>query len=95
MMFDEEAESMKSFTVRGIDDKLYNEIKRCSSDRSMSINKFILSILKVSTGLEKDKKYTKIYNDLDSLFGKWTVEEHNLITKKITSERAADKELWK
>ena len=82
---------MKSFTIRGIDDKLYNEIKKRSSDRSMSINKFILSILKAGTGLEKDKKYTKIYNDLDVLFGKWSEEKYNLITKKVTSERAVDK----
>ncbi len=40
-------------------------------------------------------KYTKTYDDLDSLFGKWEVKEHQLITKKIGSERVIDKELWK
>ena len=39
-------EAVKSFTVRGIDDKLYDEIKKHSADKSLSINKFILSLLK-------------------------------------------------
>lgn len=90
----EVVESMKSFTIRGIDDKLYDEIKKHSADKSVSINKFILSLLKVSAGFEKEKKYTKSYGDLDELFGKWSREEYDLITKKISSERVIDKELW-
>lgn len=85
---------MKSFTLRGIDDKLYDEIKKRSADKSTSINKFILTLLKVNTGFKKEKKYTKSYSDLDELFGKWSREEYDLITKKIISERAIDKELW-
>ena len=87
-------EAVKSFTVRGIDDKLYDEIKKHSADKSLSINKFILSLLKVIAGFEKEKKYTKLHNDLDELFGKWSSEEYDLITKKISSERVIDKELW-
>ena len=49
----------------------------------------------MSTGFEKEKKYTKSYSDLDELFGKWSKEEYYLITKKIGSERIIDKELWK
>jgi len=85
---------MKSFTLRGIDNKLYDEIKKRSAYKSTSINKFILTLLKVSTGFEKEKKYTKSYDDLDELFGKWSREECDLITKKISSERVVDKELW-
>jgi hypothetical protein len=86
---------MKSFTIRGIDDKLYDEIKKHSADKSTSINKFILMLLKVNTGFEKEKEFTKSYNDLDELFGKWSIEEYDLITKKINSERVVDEELWK
>ena len=86
---------MKSFTIRGIENELYNEIKKLSDDKSMSVNKFILALLKEDTGLKKDKKYTRVYDDIDSLFGKWKAKEHRLITKKISSERVIDKELWK
>jgi hypothetical protein len=86
---------VKSYTIRGIDDKLYNEIKKHSAENSISINKFILSVLKVSAGFEKEKKYTKSYNDLDELFGNWSSKEYDLITKKISSERVIDEELWK
>jgi len=85
---------VKSFTIRGIDDKLYDEIKKYSADKSLSINKFIISLLKMSAGFEKEKKYTKLHSDLDELFGKWSSEEYDLITKKISSERVIDKELW-
>jgi hypothetical protein len=79
--------NMKSFTIRGIDDKLYDEIKKHSADKSTSINKFILMLLKVDTGFEKEKEFTKSHSDLDELFGKWSNEEYDLITKKISSER--------
>jgi hypothetical protein len=87
--------TMKSFTIRGIDDKLYDEIKKHSANKSTSINKFILSLLKVNTGFEKEKDFTESYDDLDELFGKWSSEQYDLITKKINSERIIDKELWK
>ncbi len=86
---------MKSYTLRGIDDKLYEEIKKHSAEKLTSINKFILSLLKVNTGFEKEKEFTKSYDDIDELFGKWSGEEYDLITGKINSERIIDKELWK
>jgi len=51
---------MKSFTIRGIDDRLYDEIKKRSANKSTSINKFILTLLEVSTGFKKEKKKSVI-----------------------------------
>lgn len=85
---------MKSFTIRGIDEELYNEIKKRSNHQSVSINKFILSILKKELGFNDQKKYQKVYDDLDFLFGRWSQEEYELITRKIESERTVDKEIW-
>ena len=59
--FLEVVETVKSFTLRGIDDKLYDEIKKHSADKSLSINKFIISLLKTSAGFEKEKKFTILH----------------------------------
>ncbi len=40
------------------------------------------------------KKYTKKYNDLDHLFGKWTNAEFDKIQGIINSQRKIDLELW-
>ncbi|MBC7334164.1 MAG: antitoxin [Actinobacteria bacterium] len=85
---------MKSFTIRGIDEDLYNEIRKRCNRQSVSINKFILSILKKELGFNDQKKYQKVYDDLDFLFGRWSQEEYDLITRKIESERTVDKEIW-
>ena len=85
---------MKAITIRGIDPELDEKLKSVSSKQGKSINQLILEILKKSLGLEKTKKYTTEYDDLDDLFGVWTDDEFNGISGKIIQERQIDPELW-
>ena len=85
---------MKAITIRGIDPELDEKLKSVSSKQGKSINQLILEILKKSLGLEKTKKYTKEYDDLDDLFGVWTDDEFDSISGKIIQERQIDPELW-
>jgi hypothetical protein len=86
---------MKSFTVRGIDDALDEKLKEKARESGMSINQFVINVLKEQLGLKKRKKYTAVHSDLDHLFGKWSEEEFQRIQGKIDAERAVDAELWK
>nr|HID58907.1 toxin-antitoxin system HicB family antitoxin [Desulfobacterales bacterium] len=85
---------MKTITVRGIDPDLAERLKRTAADQSKSINQLVLDILRRSLGMEKQKRFTRIYKDLDHLFGSWTEEEFRAIQDKITLERKIDEELW-
>jgi hypothetical protein len=42
----------------------------------------------------KENKYSREYDDLDDLFGKWSEDEFNEINVKITKERQIDQNLW-
>lgn len=86
---------MKAITIRGIDPELDERLKLVSADQGKSINRLILEIIRKNLGLEKSKKFTKEYDDLDGLFGRWTNEEFDSISDKINQERRIDPELWK
>jgi len=85
---------MKAITIRGIDPELDKKLKLISSNQGKSINRLILEMIRKSLGLEKTKKYTKEYDDLDDLFGSWTDGELDIISSKINQERQIDPELW-
>ena len=55
----------------------------------------MLDILKRHLGLEKEKRYTRPYDDLDILFGRWSEEDFKRIQNKVDDERCIDEELWK
>lgn len=86
---------MRSLSIRGVDEQLATTLKQRAKESKKSINQFILETLRKHVGLEKEKHFTKEYDDLDSLFGRWSEEEFNQIQEKIDSERQIDGELWK
>ena len=86
---------MKNFTVRGVDHALDEKLREKAHESGMSINQFVISVLKERLGLKNEKRFTAVHSDLDHLFGKWSEEEFQRIQGKIDSERAVDPELWK
>ena len=86
---------MKSVTLRGVDSDLAEKLKTTAKDQGKSINQLAIDLIKESLGLSKVKKFSRIYTDLDHLFGKWSDEEFKTISKAIDYERRIDPELWK
>ena len=86
---------MKSLSVRGIDSHLAAMLKEKARESKKSINQFVLEVLRKHVGLEKEKRFTQVHNDLDDLFGQWSKEDYSLIQGKIDTERQVDTELWK
>jgi len=86
---------MKAITIRGIDPEVDEKLKKTAKEQGKSTNQLVLEMIRKNLGIEKEKKYSREYNDLDSLFGKWSEEEYKDITKKIERERTIDNELWK
>ena len=85
---------MKANTIRGIDPEMAERLKNFASRQRKSINQVILEMLRQELGIEKRKRYTRTYDDLDELFGRWSDSEFEQIQGSIDKERKIDPELW-
>ena len=85
---------MKAITIRGIDSELSEKLKQTAKRDNKSVNQLTLELIQESLGLKKDKTFSKEYDDLDELFGRWSEDEFNAIEKKIVNERSIDPEIW-
>ena len=78
---------MKTITVRGIENELAEKLKDIAKQEGKSVNRHILETLKKSCGLEKEKKFSRIYRDMDHLFGKWSAEDFKRIQDNFNIDR--------
>ena len=85
---------MKAITIRGIDSSVFSELKQVAKNEKKSVNQLVLDMIKQNIGIQKKKKYTIKYDDLDHLFGSWTDAEFHEVQGIIDSQRKIDKELW-
>ena len=86
---------MKAVTIRGVDADVAEKLKAYAKAQGKSINQVILDILKTGVGLKKDKTYSREYDDLDDLFGRWSEDEFNDISARIEQGRQIDPEMWR
>ncbi|MGC9367727.1 MAG: toxin-antitoxin system HicB family antitoxin [bacterium] len=84
---------MKSYSIRGIDKELDKKIKEYAKNNNMSINQWILSVLRKITGLEQEKIF-KEYHDLDFLAGGWSEQDLNEFNQATSDFRKIDPDLW-
>ena len=85
---------MKAITIRGVEPEVADKLKMIAEEKGKSINQIVLDIIKKNLGLHKEKKYTREYDDLDTLFGRWSEDEFSVIDNTINQSRQIDKELW-
>jgi hypothetical protein len=79
--------TMKTITVRGIDASLAEKLKQTAKKEGKSVNQLVLDSIRDHLEENERKKFTRIYHDMDHLFGKWTQAEFETIQGKIDSER--------
>jgi len=85
---------MKAITIRGIDSSISSKLKQVAKNEKKSVNRLVLDMIKQNIGMQKKKKYTITYDDLDHLFGIWTDAEFNKIQSIIDGQRKIDRGLW-
>ena len=85
---------MKAITIRGVEPAVAEKLKLTAAKQNKSLNQLVLEFIKKSLGMEKEKKYSRNYDDLDHLFGSWDEKEFDAIQKKINQERQIDQDLW-
>lgn len=85
---------MKAITIRGIDSEISSKLKQLAENEKKSVNQLVLDLIKQNIGMQKEKRFTRIYHDLDDLFGQWSDAEFEKIQKSIERQRKIDPELW-
>jgi plasmid stability protein len=86
---------MKTLSIRGVDEDLGKLIKLAAKKEEKSVNNFVLDVLRKQVGTGKEKRFSREWHDLDSLFGSWSAEEYADIQGRIDAQRQVDDELWK
>ena len=85
---------MKTITIRGMDASTSSRLKQVANNEKKSVNQLVLDMIKQNIGIQK-QRYTKRYDDLDNLFGRWTDDEFERIQGIIDYQRQVDPELWR
>ena len=85
---------MGSLSIRGVDENTAKLLKKNAEQNQTSVNQVVLEAIKKHLGVDKEKRFTREWQDLDQLFGKWSKAEHDRIQEKIDTERQIDHELW-
>jgi len=86
---------MKAISIRGIEQEVSEKLKLVAQKSGKSVNQYIIDLIKKNMGMQKEKKYSRTYDDLDHLFGRWSDSEFERIRKSVDSQRKIDMELWK
>ncbi len=85
---------MKTMTIRGIDPGLDRVIKSQAKQSSLSVNQWVLQVLRKVTGWGKEPMFKK-HHDLDVLAGGWSKEEAKVFQKNTQIFERIDEDVWK
>ena len=85
---------MKTITIRGIEPGLDRVIKSRAKQNNLSVNQWILQVLKKVTGMGKEPVFKK-HSDLDALAGGWSKEEVKSFQKNTQVFERIDEDVWK
>ena len=85
---------MKAVTIRGVEPEMAQKLKITAKEKGLSVNQLIIDLIKTNLGLKKEKEFSREYDDLDDLFGRWSDDEFEEINAAVTHGRQIDPELW-
>lgn len=83
---------MHNLHLRNIDDHLMLTLKQRAAQKSVSMNKFILMLLK--SCVDPMPNRVTIRHDFDEFLGSWTIAESKAFAKNTAHFSKIDKELW-
>lgn len=85
---------MNTITIRGITAEMAREIKKRAGEGKLSINEWLLRLLKQSVGLDKKPLFPE-HHDLDNLSGGWSEKEAEEFNRRLECFDRIDREQWK
>lgn len=86
---------MTQITIRGIDEQLHQALRRTAENKGLSMNRYVLNLLKDSQGQAYGGPNNGVeFDDLDHLAGSWSQEEFEQFTEQLQDQRSIDSALW-
>jgi hypothetical protein len=85
---------MATMSIRGLDDKALNRLKRQAEQEGSSLNSLVLRLLQ-DTGTPVQLNVTKKFDDLNTLAGTWGEEEAHAFERNTAAFAEVDAALWK
>ncbi len=86
---------MKQLTVRGVDEKLHTTLKREAKQRGISMNRYVVRLLKEAVGQSQRPQEPRISHELDHLAGTWSQEQAREFSRILEEQRDIDEGLWR
>jgi regulator of PEP synthase PpsR (kinase-PPPase family) len=83
---------VKAVTLRNIRPELARVIRRWATQKGISINKAVISLLEESLG-RQPKRSVHTHHDLDELAGAWTKKEAAAFNKSLADQRKIESEI--
>jgi plasmid stability protein len=85
---------MTQITVRNVDQELHQFLKEQANTKGMSVNRYIIQLLK-DVGNQNEYTYQKeVHHDLDSLAGTWNDEMFAEFNQFYQEQRQIDEAMW-
>lgn len=81
-------------TVRSVDDELHARLKHDAQQAGLSVNRYVLRLLRQSAGLTAASSQDIQYHDLDHLAGTWRTEDWEEFATLLADQRGIDAEMW-
>ncbi len=86
---------MKQLTIRGVTNELHHKIKIKADQHNLSINRYVLAIIKKQVGFsDPGVLHDAEFDDLDYLAGTWSKQEFQEFQELLQGQRVIDPELW-
>ena len=86
---------MKQLTIRGVDEKLHQRLRNKARQQGMSINRYVLHLIKESVGLANGGLLQEQeFDDLDELAGTWSQAEFEEFEANLNEQRQIDEGMW-
>jgi hypothetical protein len=85
---------MATMTLRGVDDAMAKTLKESAEKEGLSMNAFILRVLRNALKLGK-KRRGEEHHDLDALAGTWSAEDAAEFQNLTAPFESVDEALWK
>ncbi len=80
--------------LQDVDKVIVQELYREAEQRNMSINSFVLHLVRSGLAVLQKKSQLQVYHDLDDLAGTWSDEEAALFESAVADFENIDKGLW-
>ena len=82
-------------TLRSLDPRLAEEIRRVARTESISLNKATLKLLRKGAGLQERRTPNVVGHSLDHLIGTWDETDAKQLRGSIRSCERIDRSFWK